>query len=154
MAQQKQIPLGTMRLWVWSLASPSGLRIQHCSELWRRLQKRLGYAVDPALLWLWHRLAAVALIWLLAWEPPIAASVALKEKKKKKKERKNDTSSKTVTCHWLLDTPQFQGRKSINVPIYMKYCSGSWLFSTISEYSLRLFCNTTVPRGLPRGVVI
>ena len=38
---------------------------------------------DLALLWLWYRLAAVALIRHLAWEPPYAAGVALKSKKKK-----------------------------------------------------------------------
>ena len=32
-AQWKQIQLGTMRLWVQSLASLSGLRIQRCHEL-------------------------------------------------------------------------------------------------------------------------
>ena len=31
---------------------------------------------DPALLWLWLWLAAVALIQLLAWEPPYALDVA------------------------------------------------------------------------------
>ena len=36
---------------------------------------------DPALLWLWWRLAGVAQIRFLAWEPPYAASVALKGKK-------------------------------------------------------------------------
>ena len=40
---------------------------------------------DLALLWLWCRLAAVGLIRPIAWEPPYAASVALKSKKKKKK---------------------------------------------------------------------
>ena len=35
---------------------------------------------DLALLWLWHRPAAVAPIQPLAWEPPYAASVALKTK--------------------------------------------------------------------------
>ena len=40
MAQQKQIQLGTMRLQVRSLASLSELRIQHCYELWCRLQTR------------------------------------------------------------------------------------------------------------------
>jgi len=43
---------------------------------------------DPALLWLWRRPVAAALIRPLAWEPPYAAGVALeKEKKKKEKER-------------------------------------------------------------------
>ena len=39
---------------------------------------------DPALLWLWRRLAAAALIRPpLAWEPPCAASMALKKKRQK-----------------------------------------------------------------------
>ena len=42
MAQQKRIQLGTMRLWVQSLASLSGLRILHCCEMSCRLQMRLG----------------------------------------------------------------------------------------------------------------
>ena len=37
---------------------------------------------DPALLWLWCRLGATALIRPLAWEPPYAAGAALKKKKK------------------------------------------------------------------------
>ena len=42
---------------------------------------RLGS--DLALLWLWDRPAAAALIRLLAWELSYAAGVALKSKKKK-----------------------------------------------------------------------
>ena len=38
------------------------------------------YGSDPTLLWLWYRLAAVALIHVLAWELPYATSVALKKK--------------------------------------------------------------------------
>jgi len=38
---------------------------------------------DLALLWLWRTLAAVALIWPLAWEPTCATDIALKSKKKK-----------------------------------------------------------------------
>ena len=37
-------------------------------------------SLDPLLLWLWHRVAAAAPIWPLAWELPYAASVALKAK--------------------------------------------------------------------------
>ena len=47
---------------------------------------RCGLAM--ALLWLWHRPTAVALIQPLAWETPYAAGAALKKKKKRKKERK------------------------------------------------------------------
>ena len=41
---------------------------------------------DPTLLWLWCRLAAIALIRPLAWESPYATSMALKRQKTKKKE--------------------------------------------------------------------
>ena len=39
-------------------------------------------SLDPELLWLWGKRAAVALIRPLAWEPPYASSVALKSIKK------------------------------------------------------------------------
>ena len=42
---------------------------------------------DLALLWLWHRPAAVAPVRPLAWEPPYASSATLK--KKAKKDQKN-----------------------------------------------------------------
>ena len=38
-------------------------------------------AAQPTLLWLWYRLAAVALIRPLDWELPCAAGLALKKKK-------------------------------------------------------------------------
>ena len=46
---------------------------------------------DPALLWLWLRLAATAPIRPLAWEPPYGTGVAL-EKAKRQKKKKKDTS--------------------------------------------------------------
>ena len=46
--------------------------------------------LDLALLWLWHRPAAVALIRPLAWELPYAGGVALKGKKKKLKKINSD----------------------------------------------------------------
>ena len=42
-----------------SIPSLSGLRIRHCCELWY-IGCRCGS--DPASLWLWCRLAAIALI--------------------------------------------------------------------------------------------
>ena len=48
MAQWKQIQLGTMRIWVRSLASLSGLRIRHCHELWCMSQMRLRFGVAVA----------------------------------------------------------------------------------------------------------
>ena len=52
--------------------------------------------LDPTLLWLWCRPAAIAPIRPLAWEPPYAAGAAQekaerpKKKKKRKKERKKN----------------------------------------------------------------
>ena len=66
-----------MRIRVQSLALLSGLRIPGCG-----IDRRFG--LDPALLWLWRRLVAVALMRPLAWELPYAMSVALKKKRKKK----------------------------------------------------------------------
>ena len=39
---------------------------------------------DSALLWLWHRLAAIARTGPLAWEPPYDMGAALKKDQKKK----------------------------------------------------------------------
>ena len=55
--------------------------------------------LDLELLWLWLWLwlwpAAVAPVWLLAWEPPHAEGSSLKsKKKKKKKEKRNSACSK------------------------------------------------------------
>ena len=62
---------------------------------------------DLALLWLWHRLAAVAPIRPLAWEPSYAVGAALKRQKKKKKkkqqqqqQKKPKTKNKTETRHY------------------------------------------------------
>ena len=56
------------------------------------------HSSDLALLWLWHRPAAVALIQPLAWESPYAAGAALKkDKKNKKKQKKENHLLFTVT---------------------------------------------------------
>ena len=49
MAQRKQIRLGTMRLWVQSPASLSGLGIRRCHKLQCRLQMQLRSCVAVAL---------------------------------------------------------------------------------------------------------
>ena len=43
---------------------------------------------DPALLWLWHRLAPTAPIRPLAWEPPYAAGAVQEMAKRQKKKKK------------------------------------------------------------------
>ena len=50
---------------------------KHCHELW--CSRRCGS--DPAMLWLWYRPAAIALIRSLTWEPPYVVGVALKRQK-------------------------------------------------------------------------
>jgi len=44
---------------------------------------------DPALLWLWRRPVATALIRPLAWEPPYAVGAAQEMAKRQKKKKKN-----------------------------------------------------------------
>ena len=67
-----------MRLRVQSLPLLSGLRSGIAVSC--GVGRRRGS--DLVLLWLWHRLAATALIRPLAWEPPYAAGVALEKAKK------------------------------------------------------------------------
>jgi len=44
------------------------------------------HGLDPALLWLWGRPVATALIQPLAWEPPYARAATLKRFKKRERE--------------------------------------------------------------------
>ena len=50
---------------------------------------------DPALLWLWCKLAATAPIRPLAWEPPYAVEAA-QEKTKRQKDKKKKKSMKSL----------------------------------------------------------
>ena len=65
--------------WVWNLSSIA----MSCGVGHRR-------SLNPVLLWLWCRLAAITLILLLAWELPHAMRTAQKAKKEKEKERKKE----------------------------------------------------------------
>ena len=53
---------------------------------------RCGF--DLALLWLWYRPVATALIQPLAWESPYATGVALKNKKQKQKPKREREKEK------------------------------------------------------------
>ena len=65
--------------------------------------------LDLALLWLWHRLVAVAPIRPLAWEPPYAAGVALKgQKTKKEKEKKKKKRKKKKNYQFQGSMRQYQ----------------------------------------------
>ena len=67
-------------MWVRSLASLSRLRMGIVMSY--GVGHRHG--LDPTLLWLWHRPAALAPTGPLDWEPPYAPGVALKRQKTKK----------------------------------------------------------------------
>ena len=58
-----------------SIPGLSGLRI------WHSCDARCRHGTDPALLWLWFRPVAAALIRPLAWELPHAVPGALKKNK-------------------------------------------------------------------------
>ena len=85
-------PTRSMRAWVWSLASLSRLRIQHCMIC--GIDHRCSS--PPPLLWLWHRPAIVALI------HPHAEGMALKSKKKKKKKFNNTLKGSDTMIKWDL----------------------------------------------------
>ena len=75
--------------------------------------------LDPTLLWLWRRLAAVAPIRPLAWELPCAMGVALKIKTKKKKkgsgkEQEDPSQSKAPQppSGPHISSPQFSGQST------------------------------------------
>jgi len=58
--------------------------------------------LDLALLWLWYRLAAVALMRPLAWEPQYATDAVLKSKNKMKQNKtktKNKTKKNLIGIH-------------------------------------------------------
>ena len=81
-----QVPLGTMRLWVRSLALLSGLTIRRCRELCCRLQKRLGSHIAVALAWAGSCSSG--------WTPGLGTSIChrsgprnVKKDQKKKKKR-------------------------------------------------------------------
>ena len=78
---------------VRSLASLSGLRIHVAMNCGVSHRHRL----DLESLWLWHGLAAVALIGPQVWEPPYAMGTTLKTKKKKKKK----VSLLSIKVLWL-----------------------------------------------------
>ena len=91
-----------MRMWVLSLASLSGLRIQHCCELWYGLQRQLGSGV------------AVALAWAGRYSSDLTPSLGTSiyqvcshpspKKKKKEKEMQDECVLEiyyTTSCLWL-----------------------------------------------------
>ena len=69
--------------------------------------RRLGS--DPALLWLWCKLAATAPIRPLAWEPPYAGGAVLEKAKRQKKKKKRKEKEKEK------DLQKLGGKKKMNL---------------------------------------
>ena len=93
MAQWKWVWLASMRMQVRSLAlfSVLGPGVAMNCDAGHRC------SLDPVLLWLWCRPAAVAPIQPLAWELPHASGVALKRQKTKKKKKKKKRCWRFIT---------------------------------------------------------
>ena len=122
MALQKRIWLGTMKLWVQSLASLNGSRICHCCELWCRSQMllRSGIAVAPELA------GSNSSDWTPSLGTSICRGCGLKKTKDKNKKQKTKTNSKPnqLSCNhlsiwlslrWILFSyPLFSLVKSLN----------------------------------------
>ena len=92
-----------MRTQVRSLASLSGLRIQHCCELWYGLQRQLGSGVAVALAWAGSYSSDLTpslgtSIYRVCSHPPLPL------KKKKEKEMQDECVLEiyyTTSCLWL-----------------------------------------------------
>ena len=92
--QWKQIQPVSMRMWVWSLASLSGLRIWHCCELWCSSQKLLGSCFGVAVVYS----GSCSSYSTPAWETPCTTGVSLK-KQNKTKQNKTKTKKKERMTH-------------------------------------------------------
>ena len=75
--------LWTVMLPAWAGSHSSDLTSGLGSSIWRELWcgSQMWLRSCKLWLWLWHGPAAVAPIWPLAWKPPYAMGVALKNKK-------------------------------------------------------------------------
>ena len=129
-------------MWVWSLASLSGLRIQWCCECGAGC--RLGS--DPTLLWLWCRPAAIALIWPLAWGLPYAVDVALNRPKENLKNKTNTQK------HWKSGFMSFIYHATLNY--WSKHLSELYFQSEKLDQTLKCLpaqtgCFLQVFRTLP-----
>ena len=91
---------------------------------------------DPALLWLWRRLAATAPIGPLAWEPPYATSAAqemAKRQKNKKQKTNKQKNTPRATLHTGIRDPNFPALKSKPEAVLMSNVTDLYLGSQSSK---------------------
>ena len=82
-----------------------------------------------ALLWLWHRPVAIALIQALTWEPPYAVGAALKiQKKERKKEKKKERKEKMQAAG--IEKMQVRNKPSA-------ICKGTKQQNTLAHWSMK-----------------
>ena len=98
----------SMRILVWSLTLLSGLRIQHCHELWCRSQTQIRSDIAMAV--------AVASSYsshsTLSWELPYSTSVTLKSK--------NKTKIKMFTIPKEVESPEQGNHSNPTLFIYIQ----------------------------------
>ena len=89
------------------------------------MSRRVGRrgSSDLVLLWLWCRLAVVALIRPLNWEPPYAVSAALKRTKKKERDRERKREKKIFFFVNIEGNGNLEGEPKSNFNIKIKIVS-------------------------------
>ena len=111
--------LVSMRIWVWSLAPRSGLRIQHCHELWYRSQMQLRSAVAVAVAQASSRSSHST--------PGLGTSIChgrgpKKKKKKGKTNKKPQTSQSLIRLYFpLLVFFKLYNMQSARVSIHLHF---------------------------------
>ena len=138
-----------MRIWVQSLASLSGLRIQHCCSC--GVGSRGGS--DLALLWPRYRPAVAAPIQPLVCELLCATGAAVKKekKKKKKKKEKKKKGSGYQGQDWTVSSP---------MDTSLKLRSWAFLNSDAKEQQNTplsphlMFCVSFFPKVFPAGFTL
>ena len=88
-----------------------------------------GCGLDPTLLWLWYRPAAVAPIRSLAWEPPEGAALekAKRPKKTKKKKKELNSRRRYNNCKYIRtqhrSTSIYMANANSSIPLWINRLS-------------------------------
>ena len=134
MAQWKWIWLVSMRMQAQSLA------LLICSFVSSGIGCR--HTLNLALLWLWHRPMAIALIQPLAWEFPYPVGVALKRQQQQKNSYlclnlyivREEKSFSPFLSRFLAETPPCDKRRETNLSLMTCIPSDTWETPWKTEY--------------------